>query len=392
MLNSIFKSLLLTGFLSVATAHAGHDHGHQQDIGQIPLSSGPNEMPVLFDRPVLEKDPYVPSFSGISTFAHLPYLQCWEESANEDYDIAVIGAPYDIGVTFRTGARFGPSGIREGSKRIKGYNNEIKVNPFKSWAKAVDCGDIPFEPFSSEHAMQQIESHTKYILSRPTRSSLSQLNGGIPRLITLGGDHTILLPVLRAMSAAHGKPVTLIHFDSHLDTWAPEIYNVKAKASKYNHGNPLYHASTEGLVSNGTSFHVGIRSSLYDEDDISRDEALGYQIIKANDIFTLGVEGIVEKMKRLLGSVEDTLLYLSIDIDVIDPSMAPATGTPEAGGFLTREMKYILRGLKDYNIVGMDVVEVAPAYDSQAQLTTFLAADLIYETMSMMVKYGENHA
>lgn len=119
MLNSIFKSLLLTGFLSVATAHAGHDHGQQQDMGQIPLSSGPNEMPVLFNRPVLEKDPYVPSFSGISTFAHLPYLQCWEESANEDYDIAVIGAPYDIGVTFRTGARFGPSGIREGSKRIK---------------------------------------------------------------------------------------------------------------------------------------------------------------------------------------------------------------------------------------------------------------------------------
>ena len=118
MFPSIIKSLVLTGFLSIAAAHAGHDHHNNDNIGQIPLS-GPNEMPVIFNRPILQKDSYVPSFAGISTFAHLPYLQCWEEDANEDYDIAVIGAPYDIGVTFRTGARFGPSGIREGSKRIK---------------------------------------------------------------------------------------------------------------------------------------------------------------------------------------------------------------------------------------------------------------------------------
>lgn len=118
MLSSIFKSLALAGFLTAAAAHAGHDHHDTNDIGQIPLS-GPNEMPVIFNRPILEKDSYTPSFAGISTFAHLPYLQCWEEDVNEDYDIAVIGAPYDIGVTFRTGARFGPSGIREGSKRIK---------------------------------------------------------------------------------------------------------------------------------------------------------------------------------------------------------------------------------------------------------------------------------
>lgn len=268
----------------------------------------------------------------------------------------------------------------------------MHINPFKSWAKAVDCGDIPFEPFDAEHAMAQIEDHIRYILSRPSRPTLSQLNGGIPRLITLGGDHTILLPVLRAMSAAHGKPISVIHFDSHLDTWAPEIYNVKAKGSKYNHGNPLYHAAKEGLTTNGTSMHVGIRSSLYDKDDIKRDEALGFKMIKANDIFTLGLEGISNRIKEILGPKQDTLVYLSIDIDVIDPSMAPATGTPETGGFLTREMRYILRSLQGYNIVGMDVVEVAPAYDTQAQLTTFLAADLIYETMSMMVKYGEDNA
>ncbi|GAA5807734.1 hypothetical protein MFLAVUS_001108 [Mucor flavus] len=385
----ILKGLILTGFISLVTAHAGRHH--REESGQVPLSSGPVEMPITFNRPILEKDVYVPSFAGISTFAHLPYLQCWEEGIKEEYDIAVIGAPYDIGVTFRTGARFGPSGIREGSKRIKGYNTELGINPFKSWAKAVDCGDIPFEPFDSQHAMAQIEDYTKYILSRPKLDTLSAMNGGIPRLITLGGDHTILLPVLRAMSNAHGKPLSVIHFDSHLDTWSPEIYNVKAKGSQYNHGNPLYHASKEGLTTNGTSLHVGIRSSLYDKDDITRDEALGFKIIKANDIFTLGVEGISQRIKDILGPTQDRLVYLSIDIDVIDPSMAPATGTPETGGFLTREMRYILRSLEDYNIVGMDIVEVAPAYDTQAQLTTFLAADLIYEVMSMMVKYGENN-
>ena len=151
----------------------------------------------------------------------------------------------------------------------------------------------------------------------------------------------------------------------------------------------MYHAAKEGLVANGTSMHVGIRSSLYDEEDLARDIALGFNIIKANDIFKLGVDGIVERMHEILGPAEDSLVYLSIDIDVIDPSMAPATGTPETGGFLTREMRYILRGLKDYNLVGMDVVEVSPAYDTQAQLTSFLAADLIYEVMSMMVKSGE---
>ncbi|KAG0744806.1 hypothetical protein G6F66_008815 [Rhizopus arrhizus] len=351
-------------------------HSH---FDQVPL----NSQDIFPSRPILEKDSYMPSFAGISTFAHLPYLQCWDESAAEDYDIAVIGAPYDIGVTFRTGARFGPSGIREGSKRIKGYNNELDVHPFQSWAKVVDCGDIPFEPFDSEHAMTQIESHTKYILSRPFSGRTT-----IPRLVTLGGDHTILLPVLRAMRESHGRPISVIHFDSHLDTWAPEIYNVKAKQSKYNHGNPLYHAAKEGLTANGTSMHVGIRSTLYDKDDMARDQALGFQVIKANDIFTLGLSGIVNRMRQILGEDKHTPVYLSIDIDVIDPSMAPATGTPEAGGLLSRELKYILRGLDGYNIIGLDVVEVAPAYDTQAQLTTFLAADLIYEVMSMMVNYG----
>ncbi|KAG0167864.1 hypothetical protein DFQ28_002729 [Apophysomyces sp. BC1034] len=374
----MYRLLLASLFIyEIANAHT------EPQYGQIPLTG----LQRFSDdgRPVLEQNGYIPSFAGISTFAHLPFLACWENNVVEDYDIAIVGAPYDIGVTFRPGARFGPSGIREGSKRIKGYNTEIQINPFRSWAKAIDCGDIPFEHFDSEHAISQIEDHVKYILQRPPTKRSDK-----PRLITLGGDHTILLPILRAMRSTYQKPVQVIHFDSHLDTWAPEIYNVKAKQSRFNHGNPLYHAAKEGLTTNGTSMHVGIRSTLYDEDDILRDEVLGFRIIKANDIFTLGVDGIVKKIQEYLGPKEERApVYLSIDIDVVDPSMAPATGTPETGGFLTREMRYILRGLDGYNIVGMDMVEVAPAYDTQAQLTSFLAADLIYEVMSMMVKYGQ---
>ncbi|KAI9490864.1 agmatinase [Zychaea mexicana] len=387
MRTAILSSLALIGVLSSSSSFAAAHGDHEEVYGQIPVVSGPSEITNLFERPVLEKDGYVPSFAGISTFAHLPYVQCWDEGVPEDYDIAVIGTPYDIGVTFRTGARFGPSAIRESSKRIKGYNMEVGINPFKSWAKMVDCGDVPFEPFSAEHAIQQIEDHAKYLLLRPPQ--VGETEAKPPRLVTLGGDHTILLPVLRAMNAAYNKPVQVIHFDSHVDTWPPEIYNVKSKQSKYNHGNPLYHAAKEGLTANGTSMHVGIRSTLYDDQDLARDQALGFSIIKANDIFKLGVDGIVERMHEILGPKEDSLVYLSIDIDVIDPSMAPATGTPESGGFLSREMRYILRGLQGYNFVGMDVVEVAPVYDGPSQLTSFLAADLIYEVMSMMVKNEE---
>ncbi|KAG2171513.1 hypothetical protein INT43_008239 [Umbelopsis isabellina] len=365
-----------TSVLLVSQALAHQAVYHQESGSPDPFASNSK-------RPVLSKDSYVPSFSGISTFAHLPYVQCWEENVPDDYDIAVMGVPYDIGVTFRTGARFGPSSIREGSKRTKGWNSEIGINPFKSWAKLVDCGDIPFTPFDSLQAIEQIEQYTKYVLNRPMVPG--QLEPKIPQLITLGGDHTVLLPVLRAMAEAHGRPINVIHFDSHLDTWSPEAYGIKPP-SVFNHGNPLYHAAKEGLIANGTSMHVGIRSSLYESDDFEKDEALGFRIIKANDIFDIGVDGIIARMHEFLGPKEDAMVYLSIDIDVIDPSAAPGTGTLESGGFMVREMRRIIRSLRDYHLVGADVVEVCPPYDNPAQITSITAADLLYEIISMMVK------
>jgi agmatinase len=173
-------------------------------------------------------------------------------------------------------------------------------------------------------AIAQIEEYTKYLLNRPIAPG--QTEPKIPQLITLGGDHTVLLPVVRAMAEAHGRPINVIHFDSHLDTWSPEAYGIKPP-SLFNHGNPLYHAAKEGLIANGTSMHVGIRSSLYDSDDFEKDEALGFRIIKANDIFDIGVDGIIARMHEFLGPKEDAMVYLSIDIDVIDPSAAPGTGT-----------------------------------------------------------------
>ncbi|GAB5592846.1 hypothetical protein Unana1_07746 [Umbelopsis nana] len=376
MLSSTIASIAAAAALLLMNVDA-HQAVFQQEADPFAVNS---------KRPVLAKDSYVPSFAGISTFAHLPYVQCWEEDVADDYDIAVMGVPYDIGVTFRTGARFGPSSIRLGSMRTKGWNAEIGVNPFKSWAKLVDCGDIPFTPFDSLQAIEQIETYTKYLLNRPLAPG--QAVPKIPQLVTLGGDHTVLLPVLRAMAEAHGRPISVIHFDSHLDTWSPEAYGIKPP-SLFNHGNPLYHAAREGLIANGTSMHVGIRSSLYDEDDFAKDEALGFRIIKANDIFELGVDGIIARMHEILGNKDDALVYLSIDIDVVDPSAAPGTGTLESGGFLVREMRKIIRSLRDYNLVGADVVEVSPPYDNPAQITSILASDLIYEIMSMMVKKGE---
>lgn len=168
---------------------------------------------------------------------------------------------------------------------------------------------------------------------------------------------------------------------------SPEAYGIKPP-NLFNHGNPLYHAANEGLIANGRSMHVGIRSSLYDAEDFEKDEALGFRIIKANDIFDIGVDGIIARMHEILGNKDDALVYLSIDIDVIDPSAAPGTGTLESGGFLVREMRRIIRSLRDYHLVGADVVEVSPPYDNPAQITSITAADLIYEIMSMMVKRG----
>lgn len=214
---------------------------------------------------------------------------------------------------------------------------------------------------------------------------LSSKDKTLPRLITLGGDHTITLPLLRSITRAYG-PISVLHFDSHLDTWKPKVFGgAPSKQASINHGTYFYHAAQEGLIANDSSIHAGIRTTLSGLSDYDNDGYCGFERVEAREIDTIGTAGIIKRIKDRL---QDRIVYLSIDIDTLDPAFAPATGTPETGGWTTRELRTIIRGLEDINFVAADIVEVAPAYDTNAELTTMAAADVLYEVMSLMVRKG----
>ncbi|PWN49135.1 Arginase/deacetylase [Violaceomyces palustris] len=344
-------------------------------------------------------------YAGFGSFAHLPMMNCLASDA--PFDIGFIGMPLDTATSYRPGARFGPMGIRQGSRRLRlygGYNVPLDVNPFSSWAKIVDCGDVSATSYDTAKAIQQIEQGHKRALHRTAKATSKSIVSGKgddfyvkeaegfglggrihPRIISLGGDHSITLPILRSITSAYG-PVSVIHFDSHLDTWKPRVFGgSKSETAAVNHGTYFYHASKEGLIRNGTSIHAGIRTTLSGPQDYENDEECGFKLHEAREIDTIGTQGFIDAIKS---TVKDTPVYLSIDIDVLDPSAAPATGTPETGGWSTRELRTILRGLEGVNIVGADLVEVAPAYDTPAEITQIAAADILFEVMSLMVKAG----
>ena len=299
----------------------------------------------------------VPRFADLTTFARLP-----RRSDVERHDVAVVGVPFDAGTTYRPGARFGPSAIRQAARLLRPYNPALDVAPFEV-AQVVDAGDIACNPFDIPAALDQI------------RAGVEELTTDGRPLMVLGGDHTVALPVLRALHAQHG-PVALIHFDAHLDTWDTYF------DAPYTHGTPFRRASEEGLLRKDRSVHVGIRGSLYDRHDLVDDERLGFTIVHCRDVDRLGVDGV---LRRVLDRVGDAPVYVSVDIDVLDPAFAPATGTPEAGGLTSRELLGILRGLQPLRIVGADVVEVSPAYD-HAEVTAVAAANLAYEFVTLMAE------
>ncbi|CDS02893.1 hypothetical protein LRAMOSA00295 [Lichtheimia ramosa] len=353
--------------------HANDDSNHKKN------RQGTFKKEDLVTNPVAADSLY----AGLGTFSHLPYVQCLQNDSLA-YDIAFIGAPFDSGVSYRPGARFGPAAIREGSRRTLltgGYNVPQKVDPFSSWATVLDCGDIFMTPFDKELALRQLQYGYASLLDHPTADIEK---GTIPRLLTMGGDHTITLPILRALHAVYG-PVSVIHFDSHLDSWNPAIVGVDPDDdSAMNHGMYFWHASKEGLINKGASIHAGIRNNLVDAHGYEEDHELGFRVVEAREIDDIGVHGVIERIRECVG---DNYVYLSIDIDTLDPAYAPATGTPESGGWSSREFRTILRGLEGLNIVGADLVEVSPAYDTNAQITAFAAADLLYETLSLMVRH-----
>jgi agmatinase len=296
----------------------------------------------------------VPRFAGLTTFARLP--------RREDvvrYDVAIVGVPFDSGVTYRPGARFGPAHIRQSSRLLRPYNPSLDIEPFRH-QQVVDAGDIACNPFDIEDAISQIEA------------GVMRLTGEGQRLVTLGGDHTISLPILRAMKKVHG-PVALVHFDAHLDTW-PTYFG-----ARYTHGTPFRRAAEEGLFVPQQSAHVGIRGSLYGTGDLDEDAAMGFRMINCLEVDRLGIPAIVERLREQIG---DLPTYLSIDIDVLDPAFAPGTGTPETAGLNSRELMALVRGFLGADVVGGDVVEVSPPYD-HAEITGIAAANLAYEYVAL---------
>lgn len=297
----------------------------------------------------------IPRYGGLSTFALLPRMDEVQTA-----DIAVVGVPFDAGVSYRPGARFGPSHVREASRLLRPFNPELKTSPFAS-QQVVDAGDIPANPFDIEAALVSIES------------SYSKLLDNAKKIIAIGGDHTITLAILRALKAKHG-PISVIHFDAHLDTWDSYF------GADYTHGTTFRRASEEGLLDMQGCIHIGIRGPLYAASNLEDDRELGFQIFSAVQLEELGITEAIARMKKRVGAKP---VYISIDIDVLDPAHAPGTGTPEAGGMTSRELLQILRASKDFNLVGADVVEVAPAYD-HAQITGIAASHCIYEILSAM--------
>jgi agmatinase len=227
--------------------------------------------------------------------------------------------------------------------------------------QVVDAGDIACSTYIIDDAIKAIET------------SADELLQDSKRIVTLGGDHTIAFPLLRAVNRRHG-PVPLVHFDAHVDT-----YDTYMKAP-YTHGTPFRRAAEEGLFIPGHSMHVGIRGSKYGPEDLGEDAGFGFTVLGTWEMEDIGIDGYVTRIREQVG---EHPMYLSLDIDVLDPAFAPATGTPEVGGFTTRELMGILRGLRGVNLVGADVVEVAPAYD-HADITSIAAANVVYEMLSLM--------
>lgn len=302
----------------------------------------------------------VPRYSGEPTFALLPRLRD-VESQGRSAQIKIIGAPFDTGVSYRPGARFGPSHVRQSSRLLRPYNPATGTSPFTQ-VQVADAGDMALNPFAIDEALATIE-----------QEALELTEDGAS-ILTIGGDHTIALPLLRAASARAGQPVALLHFDAHLDTWDTYF------GADYTHGTPFRRAAEENLLDPAALCHVGTRGPLYSQADLDDDARFGFGIITSADIMHKGVNEIIAMLRE---RIANRPLYISLDIDVLDPAHAPGTGTPEAGGLTSRELLEILRGLRGLNLIGADVVEVLPSYD-HAELTGIAASHACYDLLTLM--------
>ena len=296
-----------------------------------------------------------PRFGQLATFMRLPHL-----ASPAGLDVALYGIPFDGGCSYRPGARFGPRHIREHSSLLRPWNSSLRVHPFER-LRVADCGDVDIVPISIEGTFAAIE-----------RTLTPAVQGGAAPLIA-GGDHTITLAVLRVLAKRHGR-LGLVHFDAHPDTWDRYF------GLPYYHGSTFRRAVEEGLIDGTRSIQVGIRGPLYGPEDFDFQAAHGFEVIRIEDVKERGVAWVAGRLARLAGGP----VYCSFDIDAVDPAYAPATGTPEVGGLSAYEALSLVRSLQPIDLRGADVVEVSPPYDGPGAITGLLAANILFELLSVI--------
>ncbi len=297
----------------------------------------------------------MPRFGGITTFMRLP-----GRTAPADLDVAVVGVPLDIGTSNRPGARFGPRGIREESVLLRPYNMATRAAPFDS-LRIDDTGDVATNPYNLLDSVERITAHYDELLEHDLAT------------ITLGGDHTIVLPILRSIVKKHG-PVGLVHIDAHTDI------NDEMFGEKIAHGTPFRRAMEEGLLDGDRVVQIGVRGTGYAADDFDWSREQGFRVVQAEECWYKSLAPLMVEVRQQLG---DGPVYLSFDIDGLDPSFAQGTGTPEVGGLSVHQALEIIRGCRGMNLVGCDLVEVAPIYDTSGT-TSLTAANLLFEMLCVL--------
>jgi agmatinase len=296
-----------------------------------------------------------PRFGQPATFMLLPH-----QRDPAGLDVALLGIPYDGGTSYRPGARHGPRHIREQSSLIRPWNPVLQVSPFER-LRVADYGDVDVVPISIEGTFAAIQRE------------IDALGAAGVAPLSVGGDHSVTLPILRSLARRHGR-LGLVHFDAHPDTW-DEYFG-----SRYFHGTTFRRAIEEGLIDGGRVIQIGIRGPLYGADDFDFHREHGLEAIRVEAVKEEGTAWVVERLRRLQGGP----VYCSFDIDAVDPAYAPATGTPEVGGLTSFEALSLVRGLRGLDLVGADVVEVSPPFDGPGQITSLLAANLLFELLSLL--------
>jgi agmatinase len=298
-----------------------------------------------------------PRFVGVPTFMRLPLATRFDE-----LDAAIIGLPSDSGAPFRTGERFGPNAVRAMSvmlRPISPYRGGINI--FER-LRVADAGDAAVVPGYIEESLARIEAAVRRIVD----------TGATP--FGIGGDHSVTLAELRAIASRHG-PLALVHFDAHTDTWDKYF-----AGKKYSAGTPFRRAVEEGIVAPARSIQVGMRGSLFSPDDVSQSRDLGYEVVTTDEMFDIGMPALAA---RIAARTAGKPVFVSFDLDFVDPAAAPGVVTPEAGGPSAREMLDLLRRLHDIDLVGCDVVELSPMYDNPSQITALLAATILAELLAL---------